>query len=94
MSGRKWGEALSRREAGRGRSAVRCPSTELAVLGTGDTMTVGAGVESDIGNLGPKAQAWDGRQAQGKATADHRGEECEEVGRALGKSRWGAPSRS
>lgn len=56
-------------------------------------MTVGAGVESDIGNLGPKAQAWDGRQAQGKATADHRGEECEEVGRALGKSRWGAPSR-
>lgn len=54
MSGRKWGEALSRSEAGRGRSAVRCPSTELAVLGTGDTMTVGTGVESDMVILGPR----------------------------------------
>lgn len=56
MSGRKQGEALSRREAGRGRSAVRCPSIELAGLGTADIMAVDAGVESDIGHLGPRAQ--------------------------------------
>lgn len=56
LSGRKQGEDLSRREAGRGRSAVRCPSIELAGLGTGDTTAVDAGVESDIGHLGPRAQ--------------------------------------
>ena len=56
LSGRKQGEALSRREAGRGRSAVRCPSIELAGLGTADIMAVDAGVESDIGHLGPRAQ--------------------------------------
>lgn len=39
------GEALSRREAGRGRSAVRCPSIELEAVGTGDTVTVGGAVE-------------------------------------------------
>lgn len=48
MSGRKWGEALSRREAGRGRAAVRCPSLELKALGTGGAVTVGGVVESDM----------------------------------------------
>lgn len=72
MSGRKWGEALSRREAGRGRSAVRCPSIGLEALGTGDTMTVGGVVESDTCHLGHGAQAWDGWRARGKATADLR----------------------
>lgn len=36
-------------------------------------MAVGGGVESDTRNLGPRAQAWDGRWARGRATADHRG---------------------
>lgn len=56
LSGRKQGEASSRREAGRGRPAVRCPSIELAGLGTGDTTAVDARVESNIGHLGPRAQ--------------------------------------
>lgn len=36
-------------------------------------MAVGGGVESDTRNLGPRAQAWDGRWARGRATADRRG---------------------
>lgn len=62
MSGRKQGEALPRREVGRGRSAVRYPSRELEALGT-----VRGGAESDILGTGPRPGMEGGQE---ESTAD------------------------
>lgn len=61
-------------QEGGGKGEVSCQVSihRAGRLGTGDTMTVGGVVESDTCDLGHGAQAWDGWQARGKATADLR----------------------
>lgn len=52
-------------------------------------MTVGAGAEKDIGNLGHRAQTWDDGRVREEAEAGHRGGGHGEASRAGGQQEVG-----